>query len=86
MNMCMYPTLRLLIECTPLDSLSAFTLASFLGFPALEHEYVYAGRAWYLFSRDHEIGPEFLAKRKAAFCVLFDQICVQCSVCTVFAP
>ena len=39
-------------------------LASFPGTP--EREYEYAWRAWYLFSRDHdviEIGPEFLEQK-----------------------
>ena len=82
MNMCMYPTLRLLIECIPPDSLSAYTLASFLGFPALEHEYVYAGREWYRFSCDHELRPEFLEKKGSILCVVrpnfvFNALCVQ---------
>ena len=32
----------------------------------LEHEYVHAWRAWYFFSREHdviEIGPEFLEQK-----------------------
>ena len=84
----MYPTLRLLIECTPLDSLSAFTLASFLGFPTLEHEYVYVGRAWYLLSCDHEIGPEFLEKKGSILRVvrpnLRSMLCVY-SICSLIA-
>ena len=38
--------------------------------------------AWYLFSCEHniiKIGPQFL-EQKTAFCVLFNQLSVQCSV------
>ena len=41
-------------------------VASFPGSPAPEHGYVYVGRAWYLFSREHDvikIGPEFLEQK-----------------------
>ena len=41
-------------------------LASFPGSAAPEREYVYAGRAWYLFSRDHDVietGPQFLEQK-----------------------
>ena len=50
--LCLIPKLKLL------------DLASFPGTPELEYEY--AWRAWYLFSRDHdviEIGPEFLEQK-----------------------
>ena len=42
---------------------------------------MHAGRAWYLFSREHnviKIGPEFLEQK--TFCVLFNQLCVECLV------
>ena len=42
----------------------SFRIASFSGSP--EREYVYTGRAWYLFSHEHdviEIGPEFLEQK-----------------------
>ena len=41
-------------------------LALFPDFPALEQECAYAGRAWYLFSQEHdtiEEGPEFLQQK-----------------------
>ena len=59
-------------------------IASFPGSPSLEHKYV-AVRAWYLFSREHDvikIAPEFLEQK--TFCVLFNQLRVQCSVCMIF--
>ena len=64
------------------------TVASFPGFPAPEREDVHAWRAWYLFSRDQDIikiGHEFL-KQKVTFCALFNLLCVQHSVCMIFAP
>ena len=50
--------------------LSNSYLASFPGSPAPECEYVYVGRAWYLFSRDHDV----IQNRRAAFCALFNQL------------
>ena len=41
-------------------------LASFPGFPAPECKYAYTGRAWYLFSCEHDIikkGSEFLEQK-----------------------
>lgn len=38
----------------------------FQGFPAPESEYLYAERAWHLFSREHnvaKIGPEFFGQK-----------------------
>ena len=55
-------------------------------------EDVNAGRAWYLFSRDHNVieiqcRPEFL-DQKVTFCTQFYQlhVCVQRSVYRIFAP
>ena len=48
-------------------------IASFPGSPAPERKYMYAGRAWYLFSRDHDvikIGPEFLEQKGNVLCVV----------------
>ena len=61
-------------------------IASFPGSPSPEHKYLHIGRAWYLFSREDDvikIGPQFL-EQKTAFCVLFNQLRVQCSVCMIF--
>ena len=56
----------------------------FPGSPSLEHKLymcTHAGRVWYLFSCEHnviKIGPQFLQQK--TFCVLFNQLCVECSV------
>ena len=57
-------------------------IASFPGFPAPEREDVHAARAWYLFSCDHDVIKKFLEP----FCMLFNQLWVQHSVCMIFAP
>ena len=53
--------------------LSNSYVASFPGSPTPEWEYVYMGRAWYHFSRGHDI----IQNRKAAFCALFNQLCTK---------
>ena len=52
-------------------------IASFPGSPALEYEYV--GRAWYLFSHEHDVIRKGQNK-KAMFYTVFIQVCAQCSV------
>ena len=57
-------------------------LASSPGFLALEQEYVYVERAWYLFSCDHDVikmGPKFSKKQCFAHCSInyaFNARCV----------
>ena len=46
---------------------------------------IHMGRAWYLLACEHDvikIGPEFLEQK--TFCVLFNQLCIQRSVCMIF--
>ena len=52
-------------------------------FPGTRNVQAFCAR-WYLFSRDHDI----LKNRKGTFfsCALFNQLCVQLSVCMIFAP
>ena len=62
-------------------------IASFPASPSLERKYVYTGSAWYLLACEHDvikIGSEFLEQK--TFCVLFNQLRIQCSVCMIFDP
>ena len=43
--------------------MNTVNLALFPGFPAPERECVYAGRAWYLFSCEHDVIAEFLEQK-----------------------
>ena len=55
-------------------------------FPALECEYVCAGRGWYLFSCENNVikkGPEFLEQNITH--ALFHQLYIG-SVCMIFIP
>ena len=62
-------------------------IASFPGSPSPNTNMcTHAGRAWYLFPCEHDmikIAPQCL-KQKTAFCVLFNQLRVQSSVCMIF--
>ena len=62
-------------------------LASFPGFPALEHKYV--GRTGYIVSHEYEIirkGAEFSEQKGDILYVLFIQLYIQGSLYRVFAP
>ena len=53
-------------QCIYCNKVYVLCSASFPGFPVSEHEYVYAGRAWYLFSCGHDVvekGPVFLEQK-----------------------
>ena len=66
--------------------LSPTLLAPFPGSPTLEHKYT--GRAWYLFSCEHDVitkGWEF-SDQKGNVHMLVIQLYTQCSVCRIFTP
>ena len=61
-------------------------VASFPGFPAPEREYVYAWRAWYLFSRDHGVIEEFLKQKGNVLHVIQQTSCSTLGVYDMYSP
>ena len=75
--------------CSALSALvdvSTYWIALFLDFTALEREHLYTVRDWYRFSCKHaviEIQPKVL-EQKLNILLLFNQLCIQRSLCTKF--
>ena len=49
---------------------SARQVASFPGFPALDCEHVYTGRAWYLFSREDDVIKIGIEQKGKVLCII----------------
>ena len=67
-------------------------LSHFLGYHKLVPRFfrnanVYVGRAWYLFSRDHDkIGPKFLEQKSNVFCIVQPTMCSMLGVYDIQPP